>query len=146
MPHDGPWIIQEGEAEGSIVGANLCTFNLLQGTAYMPPLKNTVIFLEEDALTASETAVVFDRDLQSLIYQPGFNEVRGLVIGRFQKSSEMNRERLKTIIQNKKELRHMPVIANVDFGHTDPMITFPIGGTIKIVADANKVQMEILQH
>lgn len=146
MPHDGPWIIQEGEAEGSIVGANLCTFNLLQGTAYMPPLKNTVIFLEEDALTAGETAVVFDRDLQSLIYQPGFNEVRGLVIGRFQKSSEMNRERLKTIIQNKKELRHMPVIANVDFGHTDPMITFPIGGTIKIAADANKVQMEILQH
>lgn len=145
MPHEGPWVIQKGEAEGTILGANLCTFNLLQGTSYMPALKNTIIFLEEDALTAGETAVVFDRDLQSLVQQSGFEGVQGVVIGRFQQSSAMSYERLKMIVQNKKELQNLPVIANVDFGHTDPMITFPIGGKIKIIAEKD-VRMTVLQH
>jgi muramoyltetrapeptide carboxypeptidase LdcA involved in peptidoglycan recycling len=110
-----------------------------------PALKNTIIFLEEDALTAGETAVVFDRDLQSLVQQSGFEGVQGVVIGRFQQSSAMSYERLKMIVQNKKELQNLPVIANVDFGHTDPMITFPIGGKIKIIAEKD-VRMTVLQH
>jgi muramoyltetrapeptide carboxypeptidase LdcA involved in peptidoglycan recycling len=39
----------------------------------------------------------------------------------------MNREIL-TYICNKEELKNMPIIANVDFGHTMPIVTFPIGG------------------
>jgi len=145
MPNDGPWLLQAGEAEGTIIGANLCTLNLLQGTAYMPSLKNTVLFLEDDALTGNDTAVSFDRDLQSLIHQPGFSGVKGLIIGRFQKASKVSRETLTTIIQNKKELQGIPIIANVDFGHTDPMITFPIGGSIRVVAD-REMRVEIISH
>jgi muramoyltetrapeptide carboxypeptidase len=145
MPNEGPWVLQQGEAQGVILGANLCTFNLLQGTSYMPPLEKAILFLEEDALTAKETAVIFDRDLQSLVQQPSFEGVRGLIIGRFQRASKMTFELIKTIIQNKIELRGIPIIANVDFGHTDPMITFPIGGTIKVVA-AEEAKMEILKH
>lgn len=145
MPNEGYWQLQKGEAEGTIVGANLCTFNLLQGTAYMPSLQDTVLFLEEDALTAGETAVTFDRDLQSLVQQPMFEHVRGLIIGRFQRASRMSFEILKTIIQNKKELHGIPIVANVDFGHTDPMITFPIGGIISVVV-AEDVKMEVLMH
>jgi muramoyltetrapeptide carboxypeptidase LdcA involved in peptidoglycan recycling len=39
----------------------------------------------------------------------------------------MEKSLLTEIIQTKKELAHIPVIANVDFGHTNPIITFPIG-------------------
>lgn len=145
MPNEGHWILQPGEAEGIILGANLCTFNLLQGTSYMPSLDNSILFLEDDALTGKETAVSFDRDLQSLIHQPGFEKVKGLVIGRFQQASQMNLNLLKTIVQTKKALQGMPIIANVDFGHTDPMITFPIGGTIKIRANDN-IKMMIINH
>jgi hypothetical protein len=35
----------------------------------------------------------------------------------------------------------MPVIANVDFGHTDPKITFPIGGEIQIKAVSKKLEI-----
>lgn len=145
MPNEGHWIIQSGEAEGIILGANLCTFNLLQGTSYMPSLDNAILFLEDDALTGKERAVSFDRDLQSLIYQPGFEKVKGLIIGRFQQASKMSLNLLKTIIQNKKALQRMPIIANVDFGHTDPIITFPIGGTIKIRAN-DSINMMIINH
>jgi muramoyltetrapeptide carboxypeptidase len=145
MPNKGHWILQPGKAQGTILGANLCTFNLLQGTAYMPSLENSILFLEDDALTGDDTAVTFDRDLQSLIQQPGFEGVRGLIIGRFQQASHISLEILKTIIQNKKELKNMPIVANVDFGHTDPMITFPIGGTIQIEA-ADEAKLIVLSH
>ena len=73
----------------------------------------------------------FDRDLQSLIHQPGFEAVKGLVIGRFQKASGMTEQLLEKIIRTKKELDDIPIIAGADFGHTSPQITFPIGGDCK---------------
>lgn len=47
-PGSGWWVLQEGEAEGTIVGGNLCTLNLLQGTPFMPPLDGSVVFAEDD--------------------------------------------------------------------------------------------------
>jgi len=40
--------IQEGVCEGTIIGGNLCTLNLLQGTPYMPDIRDKVLFLEDD--------------------------------------------------------------------------------------------------
>ena len=81
IKNDGWLVINEGKANGTIIGGNLCTFNLLQGTEYMPDLNNSILFLEDDYLSNPET---FDRDLQSLIHLPDFNKVKGIVIGRFQ--------------------------------------------------------------
>lgn len=138
--NSGYLVINEGNADGTILGANLCTFNLLQGTEYFPDLTNSILFLEGDYETVPHT---FDRDLQSLIHLPDFNKVRGLVIGRFQKKSKMTDELLTKIIKTKKELNNISVIANVDFGHTDPKITFPIGGEVEIIALKNKVSIKI---
>jgi muramoyltetrapeptide carboxypeptidase LdcA involved in peptidoglycan recycling len=139
IDNPGYLIINEGKSEGTILGANLCTFNLLQGTEYFPDLTDSILFLEDDYETVPHT---FDRDLQSLIHLPNFNKVRGLVIGRFQKKSKMSDELLKKIIKTKKELDSIPVIAGVDFGHSDPKITFPIGGTVKLIV--NKINNSII--
>lgn len=138
--NSGYLVINEGNADGIIFGANLCTFNLLQGTEYFPDLTDSILFLEDDYETVPHT---FDRDLQSLIHLPDFSKVKGLVIGRFQKKSNMTDGLLTKIIKTKKELDKIPVIANVDFGHTDPKITFPIGGEVKIITSKNKVLIEI---
>jgi muramoyltetrapeptide carboxypeptidase LdcA involved in peptidoglycan recycling len=140
--NSGYLVINEGNAEGTILGANLCTFNLLQGTEYFPDLTNSILFLEDDYETVPHT---FDRDLQSLIHLPDFSKVKGLVIGRFQKKSNMTDGLLTKIIKTKKELDKIPVIANVDFGHTDPKITFPIGGEVNIIALKNKVSIKIIK-
>jgi len=84
--------------------------------------------------------------LQSLIHLPDFKEVKGMVIGRFQKASQITNELLIKIIKSKKELDSLPVIANVDFGHTDPKITFPIGGEVNLVANRNKIKLELAKH
>ena len=144
IKNKGYLIINNGEAEGTILGGNLCTFNLLQGTEYFPTLSsNIVLFLEDDELS---NPVTFDRDLQSLIHQPGFEMVKGLVIGRFQKISKMSDENLIRIIKTKKELNGMPMIANLDFGHTDPKITFPIGGEARIIVKNSEIKIEIIKH
>lgn len=139
----GPIVINEGSAEGVVLGANLCTFNLLQGTEYFPNLNNSVLFIEDDEMANPE---LFDRDIQSLIHQPGFEGVRGLVIGRFQRASGILDETLIKIIKTKKELGGIPVIANLDFGHTQSMFTFPIGGDVAFSAEGKSVKLEIRKH
>jgi muramoyltetrapeptide carboxypeptidase len=145
IPNDGPKIIQEGEAEGTSIGGNLCTFQLLHGTEYMPPLEDTIMFMEDDALTGEFFPNSFDRDLQSLIHQPGFEGVKGIIVGRAQKRANMTTEKLKYIIGTKEELSNMPVIFDVDFGHTTPQITLPIGGRISMKALDGRVSINVLK-
>ncbi len=143
LKNNGWLMINAGEARGKILGANICTFNLLQGTEYFPNISNSILFLEDD----SESKLFnFDRDLQSLIHLPNFDKVKGIVIGRFQNASEIKTEHLIKVIKSKTELSHMPVLANVDFGHTDPMITFPIGGEAQLVVSDKKSVLEIIKH
>ncbi|MDQ0417976.1 muramoyltetrapeptide carboxypeptidase [Croceifilum oryzae] len=143
IPHEGVHVIQEGEAEGTIIGGNLCTLNLLQGTEYMPSLKGCILFLEDDSLVDAPT---FDRDLESLLQLPGSSEIKGLLIGRFQQKSQMTREKLEFIIQNKKQLRGLPVMADLNFGHTTPIFTFPIGGTATISVKNQASLVEIQSY
>lgn len=131
----GPYAIHEGYAEGIIIGGNLCTLNLLQGTEYMPSLKDAILFVEDDYESRPGN---FDRDLQSLLLQPGFALAKGIVIGRFQRASRVTQESLRTIINTKKELAQLPVIADVNFGHTSPIITFPVGGRAVLKATSQK--------
>ena len=143
IKNKGFLIINKGEAEGTIIGGNQGTLRLLQGTEFMPDLNNKILFLEE---CAPSKAWDFDRELQSLIHLPNFNKIKAIIIGRFQKESEITDEMLIKIIKQKKELENIPVIANVDFGHTTPQITFPVGGRCRIIAEKNKVKLQILEH
>jgi muramoyltetrapeptide carboxypeptidase len=141
IKNDGWLIINKGKASGTLLGANLCTFNLLQGTEYMPNLKNSILFIEDDEETKPTN---FDRDIQSLIHLPSFKGVKGIVIGRFQKATEMTTEKLIKIIKTKAELKDIPIIANIDFGHTSPIITFPIGG--EVIIDTKNNSIVITKH
>ena len=129
IKNEGWWHIAEGNAQGTIVGGNLCTFILTLGTSYRPPFKkDTILFIEDDE---GSDLLTFERNLQALIYQEDFKNVKGLVIGRFQKASDVSREKLEFIL-NKKELQNMPIIANIDMGHTTPLATIALGAKAKI--------------
>ncbi|MGH3147779.1 MAG: S66 family peptidase [Rubrobacter sp.] len=143
IPNPGYEVIHEGEAEGRLLGGNLGTLSLLFGTSFMPDLGDSVLLLEDDE---EMLPVHFDRLLQSLIHQPGFEGVRGLVVGRFQKASEMELDTLKAIVGSKRELAGMPVVANASFGHTTPEFTFPIGGYGRVRAGAGAVDLRIEEH
>lgn len=143
VPHEGYLVINEGQAEGTLLGGNLCTLNLLQGTEYMPVLSGAILLIEDDFESKVPN---FDRDLQSLLHQPGFSEVRGLILGRFQKASAIDRETLIRIVKSKRELDAVPVIADASFGHTTPQFTFPIGGRGRLSAENDSASFTIVEH
>lgn len=140
----GPWTIQEGPARGTVIGGNLCTLNLLQGTGYLPDLGGTIPFIEDEDVDG--IPVYFDRNLESLLQQPGADRVRGLVIGRSPTAAGLTPKMLAEIVRAKPELKGIPVVAGLDFGHTTPMFTFPIGGTVDVQASGKMVEMAFLTH
>ena len=141
IPNDGMFIINEGEAEGDIVGGNLCTLNLLQGTEYMPNIENKVLFLEDDDMAGKIFLMEFDRNLQSLVHMPEFKTVKALVLGRSQVATEMTKEKWIKLIKNKPELANIPVVAGADFGHSTPIFTFPVGGHARVKAKDGKIEI-----
>lgn len=127
----GILVINNGKATGKIVGGSLCTLNLLLGTEYMPDIRESILFIEDDE---TQNAGYFDRNFQALIHQPNFDKVRGVIIGRFQIKSNIDDSKIREIVTSKKELARIPIVANVNFGHVMPIITFPIGGKCSIKA------------
>jgi muramoyltetrapeptide carboxypeptidase len=143
VPNPGHGVIHEGEAEGKLLGGNLGTLSLLFGTPFMPDLEGSLLLLEDDE---EMNPVHFDRLLQSLIHQPGFEAVRGIAIGRFQRASEMDLDTLTAIVESKRELDGLPVVANASFGHTTPQFTFPIGGYGRLRAGDGTASLSIDVH
>ena len=143
VPNPGYEVMHEGEAEGVLLGGHLGTLCLLFGTPFMPDLTGSVLLLEDDEEAQPHH---FDRELQSLIHQPGFDGVRGIVFGKFQRASNMDRDTLMAIIESKRELDGIPVVASASFGHTTPQFTFPIGGYGRLRAGEGTVQLYIEVH
>ena len=143
ITNDGYWILNPGHAIGRVVGGHVRCLNALQGTQYWPGLDDTILILEEDAEISPP---LFDRQLQSLVHQLDFNGVKGILIGRFQKETKMTREILEKIISTKPELQNLPIIANIDFGHTTPLATLPVGGSLEIMAIADNVKIRVIEH
>jgi len=135
--------IQRGSCEGTIIGGNLCTLNLLQGTPYMPDIRNKVLLLEDDNIMGPYFPYEFDRNLESLLQVEGADQIKGIVLGCFDESCGMNAKIISDMIKDKVP-SNIPVIFGVDFGHVFPMITFPIGGTIKISADKADISIQMI--
>ncbi len=137
-------VIQQGACEGTIIGGNLCTLNLLQGTQFIPQADDIVLFLEDDNIMGDYFIYEFDRNFQSLLQAYGTERIKGVVFGRFDDSCHMNADVVRRIIADKLP-KDIPVMFDVDFGHVFPMITFPIGGRVRIEAITNPL-IEIIKH
>ena len=142
--NEGFWAINDGEAEASGIGGNFLTTNFVKGSKFMPDIANTILFMEENYIMDYKDV---QNELQSILHYLGAKSIKGLMIGRFQRETGMTRDLLTKIIKSKKELESVPVIANVDFGHTAPMLTLPVGGTISMkVNGEDDVQIKLLKH
>jgi muramoyltetrapeptide carboxypeptidase LdcA involved in peptidoglycan recycling len=129
--NDGFWPIQEGAAAGAIQGGNCWCLNMLQGSQYFPSLDNSILFLEQPS-EGKATLMALECGLRALSFQPAFSGVRAIVLGRYSRGAGVTRENLTALLSQNPALNHLPVIANVDFGHTTPVITLPIGGRCRV--------------
>lgn len=129
-------VYTRGKATGTIIGGNIQTYSLQAGTEYLPKVERAIAFLE---LAEEGNAHEFNRNLaQFLQIHP---DLQALVIGRFPKETEVTEEILHFILAKYPILQNIPVIYDVDFGHTQPIFTFPLGGECRI--DTEKLEIFI---
>jgi len=142
--NEGFWAINDGKAEALSIGGNSLTTNFVKGSEFMPDLENTILFMEENYIMDYKD---IQNELQSLLTYPGTDSIQGLMIGRFQRESGMTRELLTQIIKSKKQLDGIPVVANMDFGHTAPKLTLPIGGKISMEVNGDEdIMIKVVEH
>lgn len=143
-----PWkILVEGNARGKIIGGNLGTFYLLQGTKYQPIFNEPIILLaEDDDESGKYTAREFDRRLESILQLPGAREnITGVLIGRFQLDSRVTMPDIIDIVERKFG-NSIPVFADLDFGHTAPNLSLPIGGIASMSIKDKRPCIELIEY
>ncbi|MCB9807637.1 LD-carboxypeptidase [Candidatus Peribacteria bacterium] len=140
-PNPGTQVIRPGEAEGELVGGNISTLTSLLGTEYLPSFKDKILFLEEGDDSDCRS---IDRYLTQLQLSGAFNELKGMMVGRFHPNSGFNDNQKPEELLNRvtKDLKG-PVIYGADFGHTDPIATIPIG--VPCLVDANRKKIQYLE-
>lgn len=119
-----------GVAHGRLMGGHLETVRSAIDTEYFPSVDSSVLFLE----TNCHTFDFIERDLRRLSDAGVFDRASGLVFGRL--VSEGYREHVCDVIIELGEKHALPVLIDVDIGHTVPILTLPVGIDATVNADA----------
>lgn len=138
--------LKEGKAEGEILGGCLPIIMHLKGTEYWPSFRDKVLLLEipegHDFWKGEDLSEV-DAFLTDLRIAGVFNEIKGIIFGRAFGYSEDEINTLKELIIDNTKGFDFPILYGVDVGHTDPIITVPLGCKTKI--DSAKNLFEITE-
>jgi muramoyltetrapeptide carboxypeptidase len=129
-------VLREGHAKGRAVGGNLSTLMLLAGTEYWPDMNGAILFLEDDE---TSSPAIFDRDMTHLKQMGALDKIYGLVIGRSPTEAGFDQnDSLAMIIDDLLGDCDTPVVAGADIGHTDPMLTIPLGARCELSTDRKR--------
>ncbi len=130
-------IINSGIAEGNLIGGCFSLITPLLGTEFMPSLKNNILFLED----VGEPSYKIDKMLQTLKLHGVFEQISGLIIGKFSGSFKENDKKNFTLEELLKDTIHninFPIISNFAYGHIKQRFTMPVGGKFRINTEKNE--------
>lgn len=122
----GAWrVLRSGKGTGKLIGGNIETINALLGTPYTPNFHRCIVFLE--ATGAEAFLPRFHRALVHLRDAGAFATIQGLIVGRCVEDCAFRGTTLDDVIREVVPRSAFPIIADVDIGHTEPLLTLPIG-------------------
>ena len=133
--------IREGVAEGPVMGGCLESLQHLRGTRWWPDLDGAILFLETSEERPSPAKV--DGLLMDLENMGALSKLVGMIVARPYKYSDSDRLLLHDVIRNRTREWSFPVLADVDAGHTSPIVTMPIGCKVRL--DSSFEGFEILE-
>lgn len=132
--------LKRGKSEGPILGGCITSMMHLRGTKYWPDFSGCILFWEipesDGDFTKGKSPENIDACLVDLELSGLFDQIKGMIIGRPFGYTKEQLELLRRIICERIKGYHFPVLFGVDIGHTDPMITVPLG--IKVKLDSAK--------
>lgn len=140
--HPGPWTVQRGEATGVCIACNLGTLLALSGTRWWPDMSGVVLCIEDDEI---ESPATVEQMLTHLRQMGVFETIAALVVGRFHPSVGLSdRGQLGSLLRRNAARKNLPIAADLDFGHTDPLWTLPVGCRMRLAAE-DHVTLELLE-
>ncbi|MCC9856415.1 LD-carboxypeptidase, partial [Streptococcus agalactiae] len=120
-------IYNHGKASGTIIGGNLSTFGLLRGTPYAPKIERYVLLIEE---AEESNFYEFDRNLAAILQ--AYPHPQAILMGRFPKECGMTPQVFEYILSKHAIFKEIPVIYDMDFAHTQPLLTVTIGAELSV--------------
>ena len=137
--------VREGCAEGRLIGGNLSVLSSMIGTPYLPPFRDTLLFIED----INEPAYRIDRMLSHLGNAGLLAESRGILLGQFTGEPERNGEniRLEKIFDYYCQHAHPegPVMRGLSYGHICNLMTIPVGARYRMEVSATAFSLRALE-
>lgn len=118
-------VLRRGIGSGTLWGGNIETMNFLAGTRFWRPPEKIVLFVE--AVEAEAFLPRVRRSLTHLLHCGVFDRTQALLVGRSPDALDLDGETLESTILDVLVKYDFPIVANLAFGHTDPIQTLPIG-------------------
>ena len=138
----------EGIVEGQLFGGCVEVLDWLRGTDYFPSaddLQGAVLFLEtsEEAPPPS----FLTEFVRCLAAMDILERLGGILLGRPGGGVDPDtfhayEDALCKAVREEYGLNDMPIVTNMDFGHTDPMFVLPIGMKIRIDSTKQEIAIE----
>ncbi len=122
--------INEGLANGILVGGNLSLIDVMIGTPYQIDFKDKILLIEE----TNEAVYQIDRMLQKLRLSGILKQLKGVIIGgitnnqKDQNQDDAYYQLFKEVLEPLK----IPVLYGLPIGHVTPRLTVPIGAEVEI--------------
>jgi len=137
-PYGWRYLQGHGVVRGHLLGGCLEVLDGLRGTPLWPSKETwqgAMLFLETSEEATPPDIVA--RMLRSIAATGALNELSGILMGRpggqvDQTKFDLYDAALVKIVTQECGLSHLPIITQMDFGHTDPMMTLPYGALAQI--------------
>ena len=138
-----------GTRRGHLIGGCFEVLDWLRGTSFWPQpgdWENTILFLETSEDAPSPDAVMYG--LRTFAALGVLHKLSGILFARPggqippEKFKEYDKAILR-VVSGEEGLGDLPVVTNMDFGHTDPMFVIPYG--IEAEIDCKEQQFSILE-
>ena len=131
-----------GAVEGELIGGCLDVFQMLIGTNIWPTKeewKNKILYLETSENEIEPVLVEYL--LRNLIAQEIIDNINGIIVGKPQSEKYYNeyKEVYSKMIGKEAKRPDLPILYNVNIGHTAPMCILPNGIKAKIDLDNREI-------
>jgi len=142
------WIQGNSTITGELFGGCIEVLEMMNGTEYWPKKefwKGKILFFETSEDKPTPDYVKYT--LRNYGIQGIFDKIKAVIVGRARDYTDEEKKQLETNIIDvvSKEFGHpeMPIITNMDFGHTDPQFILPLG--IKAEIDCKNKTFKLIE-
>ena len=133
--------LRTGKADGRLIGGNLSVMLTLVGTPYWTPLRGAILCFEEVNFGDGLLRKV-DESLAQCQQMGLFDQIAGLVIGKVNELSEEEAQLFESLILEYTAGSQFPILTGVDFGHTAPQLTLPIGAQASLNSQKDRFSID----